>query len=360
METIEFDTDLPINAIRKLAELTGLQDTASVATSTAIYFQGERINELLRQYNRVLTEKGFGIRRGELKKKDIIDARAILKKPGESFLTPDPRVNDEERTFAKNNWWYCCVPCFTEGVIQVNDGRYIYWNMPEIKPYENRMTLILHDYIFYKDSGWQPGVSGTVDIEFPEETNDVIITIDEDEIHLYSDIYSILNLKKDLSWSNSDIKLWTENVVENAKDTEKSLREDHGTDNVQELAKLFINYMIKVNHMLFKNKPVAKRSQNKEKSKTVIVDSTNNEQSSSRKIRTIGTMSITSSSIPRLPTEKTIIRYKVASWKTRGFIRTYSNGKKVMVKPSVHHRKCLEQKQEQNVTIRFKNKGDKL
>ena len=77
-------------------------------------------------------------------------------------------------------------------------------------------------------------------------------------------------------------------------------------------------------------------------------------QTDVRKYRTVGGLCITSKDIPKMPTHKTVMRYKVASWKTRGFIRTLPNGKKVHVRESVHHRKCLQDTTTAPVTIKLK------
>lgn len=77
----------------------------------------------------------------------------------------------------------------------------------------------------------------------------------------------------------------------------------------------------------------------KEKPTTAYDQSTQDE----RKIRTIGTISITSKSVPHAPTQKSAAKYVIASWQTRGHIRHYKSGKTVYIKPSIHHRHALKQ-----------------
>ena len=315
----------------------------------------DKFNDLIRTYNRELIEQGFGIRRSALRKKDLIDMRSILDLPQEKWLAPDHYLTDEEKAFARENFWYSIIPCFTEGVLQINDARYIYWNIKELKVKEHAMTIMLHDYMFQDGSGWNPGVSGTLDLEFDSEVYDMYVHLEDNDFQCFSDIYTMLDYKEIFRGDKESIHIWEDYIIEFAKMSEAEFKE-RGTDNVREMLKLFVNYIVKVNYMLSKNKPVTKRSSSNKTVKSEIDKTVVAEPKvtiDERKVRTIGNMSIHSKDIPRLPTEQTIVKYKVASWKTRGFIRTLANGKKVPVRESVHHRKCLTDDGTKPVTIKI-------
>ncbi len=317
----------------------------------------QELNQMLRAYNRELVDQGFGIKRADLRKKDFIDIRSILTMPNNKTSAPSSILSPEEREFGKQNFWFSTVPCFTEGVLQINDCRYIYWNMTDIQPHYDNMTLILHDYIFYEDIGWQPGVVGTVKLNFIKDECYIDLQFEDDSVQLYSDIYQMISYKR-LGWTTNQIKMWESEIIKHAKDTEDDLK-IHGTDQFQELTMLFLRYISKVNYMLSLNKPKITKTHQKTvtaNTKIEIVNNDNESKTQERRVRTIGSIPITSKDIPRLPTEKTVIRYKVASWKTRGFIRKYSNGKTVHVKESIHHRKCLQEKDHTPVTIKLTSK----
>ena len=315
----------------------------------------DKFNDLIRTYNRELIDQGFGIRRSALRKKDLIDMRSILTMPPEKWLAPDSNLTTEEKAFARENFWYSVIPCFTEGVLQINDGRYIYWNIKDLRVKEHSMTIMLHDYMFQDGTGWNPGVAGTLDLDFDPEVYDMYIHLEDNDFQCFSEIYTMLDYKEIFKGDKESIRIWEDYIIEFAKMNEAEFKE-RDTDNVREMLKLFINYIVKVNYMLSKNKPVTKRSSSSKTVKSEIDKTVETEPKvtiDERKVRTIGSMPIQSKDIPRLPTEKTIVKYKVASWKTRGFIRTLANGKKVPVRESIHHRKLLSDVGAKPITIKI-------
>ena len=70
-----------------------------------------------------------------------------------------------------------------------------------------------------------------------------------------------------------------------------------------------------------------------------------------RLVRTVGTaLKITSEKPPKQPTPATVIKYKTPVWTARGGVRRLKSGKLVPFKESVRHRKCLQDKtQNQNI-----------
>lgn len=323
--------------------------------NTSLQIKSNKTDELLKEYNRHLIKIGYGMSRKDLKKKDIIDMRSILTTDESLVKAPDSTLSLEEILFGKENFWYHLIPCFTEGVLWINTCRYIYWNILELKPYENEMKIMLQDYIFYPDTLWNPGVKCNMRMILDPSIKKMRIELQND-IFLYSDIYQIIDCKSELKWSDYDLKIWEDVIIQFAVKTEKAL-EEKNTNNALELAKLFANYITKVNYMLYTNKPSTKRNK-PSGNKVVMVNASNDDnnvqKSDNRRYRTIGGLCVTSKDIPKMPTQKTVMKYKVASWKTRGFIRTLPNGKKVHVRESIHHRKCLQDTNTAPVTIKLK------
>lgn len=319
----------------------------------------ELVNQMVRTYNRELIEQGFGIKRADLKKKDFIDIRNLLPKCDDKSDMPKIELSSEEKEFGKENFWFSVIPCFTEGVLQVNDNRYIYWNMLEIKPYDDEMTLILHDYAFLSDIGWQPGIISLVKMTFRKEDHCIVLDFDENSTQLYSEIMQSLSYKK-LNWTQNQIQLWKECVIQPSIEREERLKRE-GTDRAQEMTMQFLYYISKVNYMLAMNKPKSEKQHRKTVTSDTKIEAVTDYVPSedTRRVRNIGNISVKSTAVPKLPTEKTVIRYKVAAWKTRGFIRKYKSGKVVHVKESIHHRKCLESKNQDPVTIKFKDSTKK-
>lgn len=93
------------------------------------------LTEELRQYYDKLISSGVMFKRSDLKKMNMIDLRDICtynrhyKNPDLDSCIPDvsgSRITDD---FLWNNFWYCYIPCFNEGVLQLNKARYLYWKI---------------------------------------------------------------------------------------------------------------------------------------------------------------------------------------------------------------------------------------
>lgn len=300
-------------------------------------------NDIIRQYNQKLIEIGYGLSRKELKKKDFIDLRPIFRKSDTTIEIP--RV-DKDYIKDYNDWcdltmhhsFYNSIPCFQEGVYQINRDRYIYWNIKDLNIEKQEMTVFIMDYMACP-TFWEPGVSGTVQMKMEENADSGTFSIDEENMCLFSKIYQMIPYTE-LHWNKSEIQVWESIIVKFAIKAEKKLNKAE-TNNVAELYKLFVTYTNLFNYFLAKNKPKAIRT--KQKHKTPEIQTATTAPQPKKLTRTIGIISVKSEKPPKLPTEKTLVKYKVASWKTRGFIRHLKSGKTIYIKESIHHRKCLNE-----------------
>lgn len=309
-------------------------------------FNSKYHEDLEREYYQKLIEKGYGMKRSELKKKDLIDIRPLLslnKDDTRGVPTLDRPI--DELCFLKEHQWYSVIPCFTEGVIHLNTDRYIYYKMTDMNPYEQYYTVYLQDYIAY-DSCWSVGVSGTTKIENPTKDEQAVpttngfynILVTNTDITLIPDIYRILDYEKDLHWNKKQIDDWTNLIVKFADDTTQQLI-NRNTTQFNELVKIFLILISKINYALYTNKTkTPRKTTSATKHQTAIADTI---EQPTKRIRTVGVINIKSEKPPRLPNKDTIVKYKVASWKTRGGVRRLKSGKLVPFKESIHHRHAL-------------------
>lgn len=296
------------------------------------------VKQLLAEYTQKVVQAGYGKSKQEIKSMDMINiipiceykgATEAVKKSSMPIIQP---MDDRTRKFVDENWWYCNIPCFSSGVLRVNIGKYIYWEVKSIDAENGYMSVFLHDYM-YTSGIWEPGVSGLVHCTFTEDGK---MTFTVHNQMLFPDIYTLIPYK-DLKWNKQQIAFWEEMVLAYAKDTEKALKEK-GTDNVAELAKIFFCFIRIVNAELMANKPRLNRSKGKGGRKHMA----DSKSPAKKAVRDIGRISIQSKAVPHAPTRDTVVRYKTPSWKCRGGIRKMKSGKLVPFKPCVKHRKCLE------------------
>lgn len=102
-------------------------------------------------------------------------------------------------------------------------------------------------------------------------------------------------------------------------------------------------YFARLNYILTKHKAKPVYGSGKKKAKVGYDKSGRGEQK--RKITRIidGTVRIDSVKPPHAFEGERTIKYKIAKWNRRGYVRTYKSGKKVYVKPAVCHRKALSE-----------------
>lgn len=333
-------------------------------------------HEMLKEYNFKLIDKNYAIKRSELRKKDTIDLRNILtyqnksyeNKTIEEYALPDIRFHTLPSEFLVNNYWYCLIPCFNEGVMQLNEARYIYYKILNIDTIQNKLDIQIKDYL-RMDNIWQISVHTTIHYDFnnpqfKQDMNVLFNLITNDDNHLANEIISRLftdiiinhvthdndmNFAEiyrlipydEMHWSESQINIWENLIIHYAEDSKQKIRET-GSTAEEALIKIFIYATLLSNQILSENKPKAVRNSNKTTSKRTIVTETNSKQPK-KLVRTVGNIYMSSVKPPKLPTEETVIHYKTAVWKSRGGVRHMKNGKIVPFKESIKHRKCLQQ-----------------
>lgn len=310
----------------------------------------ERLPELLKQYNDALVKRNMCFSEKELLSKNRIDVRNLCLKTEKPHEIPDMLKNsltDDETEFLKNNSFYALIPCYEEGVLQINTNRYIYFKTINLDIANDTVILYLQDYIKY-DGIYRVGISATVDNNFID--TGIINSVQ------YHDLYKKIPAKT-FNWSEVDKLIWQINTSRSQTFTEKLATK--GIDLTINLVTVFFKAITKTNYELSLHKPSRGKKENKQTNKrTIIADTTANQ--SEKLIRTVGPIMFKSEKPPRKPSEETLVHYRLASWKTRGHLRTYKNGKTVYVRESTHKRKCLqntEPKTPQTI-LRFKKGKD--
>lgn len=308
-----------------------------------------RRQELVRTYHKELVTNGYGMTRAALKKKDLIDMQVVKTARSPSDFPELPLDgSDEYRAYiGENDMFYRSIPCFTEGVIRCNMARYIYFKVLNLDLENRRITLFLQDYMTALET-WSPGVSGEVSMTICLKDQTANIYVDPEKRFLYSRIYRLLDYKKLFRNQKNDIQIWEHIVLPYAERTEEAMA-TRNTNNLMELMKIFCQYISLSNYYLLNNRPKAVRKPKQPAvTKTAKPDDAKsgqpvpeNTEPPKKLVRTVGMIAITSEKPPKAVTERTAPKYKVASWKARGFTRRTKSGKLVYVRESIRHRKQL-------------------
>lgn len=334
--------------------------------------------ELLREYNDALLCAGIAMSRAEIKTKNRIDLRGLCTyekykgKADEKNLVPDVDGKRLTSEFLYSNYWYCYIPCFSEGVLQLNTDRYVYWKVAKVDTTENAMDVFICDY--NRIGGvWQMGVSTDVHYRFwdvdkvrERYTVDTVryvtvsggVNVQLDNCREYSKIYRLLPMDS-FSWSEKEREIWNK-FIANAEADEKQNLSLKGSNSCYELSKIFTHFVMLSNQELWLNKPKAVRS-GRSTSETVRKTKVGERKDVKKIVRTVGGIKMTSPKPPRLPSADSVIHYKTAVWTARGGVRRMKNGKLVPFKESVRHRKCLQKEDDQvpQTTIRLKGTTQK-
>ena len=234
--------------------------------------------ELLREYNDALLCAGIAMSRAEIKTKNRIDLRGLCTyekykgKADEKNRVPDVDGKRLTSEFLYSNYWYCYIPCFSEGVLQLNTDRYVYWKVAKVDTTENAMDVFICDY--NRIGGvWQMGVSTDVHYRFwdvdkvrERYTVDTVryvtvsggVNVQLDNCLEYSKIYRLLPMDS-FSWSEKEREIWNK-FIANAEADEKQNLSLKGSNSCYELSKIFTHFVMLSNQELWLNKPKAVRS----------------------------------------------------------------------------------------------------
>ena len=294
----------------------------------------QREMDLINRYFKFLIEKGNMLTRKEVKEVDTIDVTALVSQDrvNSGGDLPSYHKTEDEEEYIKSHP-YCMVPPLTRGIIKVNSGRYLIFDVVDLNVDDYSYKLYLEDY--GKDKQVWAMNSSTVATLKWEEGNVQIL----DEVYApLSEIFSLMS-PLSMDFSEDDKLFFNKVIIPNVMLLDQ-MDEDDGNPHV---INNYIWCVVKTNMELGKNKLHTKRSSGNKMDKTIEVSV---EKRKKQLIRNIGEsgISIRSVDIPREANYERIIRYKVASWNTRGHERKLKSGKIVYVKPSVHHRKALRGK----------------
>lgn len=317
----------------------------------------KRINRMNKDYNNALIKNGYGISREDFKKLDCIDMRNMFDKIGykENYLGKNTGLPSIEKNGTLTEQLakliitddpFTLVPCFEKGCLQLNKNRWMYWKILELVPEgdDAHMLIKIQDYI-YANNSWIPGLYTNIKSNL-KVTDDIKIT----EYNTFAEIYEYIDYST-FHWSEDDMYLWNRYTIKHANNV---LREDiqRGMKPGESQAGILMTYyvicIVCVNNMLAKSK-LSRGKQVKTTCETVNRKTRTEytpQNAPKRLIRTIGyegdEISITSEKTPRLPSEEYVRHYSVASWKVRGTVRHYANGKTVYIKEQVRHRHALK------------------
>jgi hypothetical protein len=315
-------------------------------------------DSLNNEYNKKLIEKGYCFSRDELKSKNRIDVRKLADLTDtEPTHVPSFSASPTREEFISQTGWLSCIPCFNEAVFRVNTFRYIYYRVENIDSEHKNYKVFLHDYL-YSHGEYTCGAFGRACIQFSDNMHKTAVS--SADVMLFSEIYRLLS-QEELGWGNMQMDIWNTLTVQYADEVQQQLKTQHNTNQFQELVKIFVAVTTIVNEQLYLHKPSRpiRKSNALSKDKINTTNAANSSQPE-KVVRNIGIISITSAKPPKMPTERSIVRYNVAEWETRGHIRTMKSGKQIYIQPHINHRHALEDKDIEKKTpqqiIKFVNK----
>ena len=347
--------------------------------------QHAKISTLLREYNQKLIDIGYGMKRSTLKQKNLIDTRSLCSDldtvPSHnvppSMMGTDGNIRtivesiDFRNYFTKDAQFFAYIPCFEEGVIQANKDRYIYFKIKELDATSPKKSMVIYLQDFFMQGDdiniWQAGISGDLCIEESGDgnINDIFLTekdrsgkkipikTNTKNVMLFPDIYHLIH-QKTLGWSDMDMALWENVMIPASKRKLHKIIYTAKSDSFEHLCMIFMYNIPVINYELYCYKPKAIRSKSTGHTKGIAVP----DAKPKRITRMIGPISMKSPKPPKLATEESIRRYKVASWHCRGGMRKLKSGKVVPFKPSIHHRKCLKDNPSDPMTQKLSFKSE--
>ena len=340
-----------------------------------------RLDRMNREFNKVLTEQGYALSREDFKKLDCIDMRNVFNEIGymTSYLGKDtglPNIHNHKSLNPKlaklmiTDDPFVIVPCFEKGCIQLNRNRWLYWEITEliVDGDEPHVTIKLQDYIDGSMQGsrsWTPGLY-TIITSSLKTTDDINII----EYNTFKTLYESMDYSQ-FHWSEDDMYIWNRYTIKHATtilEEDVARNKKPGEAQAEILMAYYVVCVTAINSMLANSKvsrgkkPKTAASASNRKVKTEYTP----KDAPKRLVRTIGyegnEIAITSEKTPRLPSEEYVRHYSVASWKVRGTVRHYTNGKTVYIKEHVRHRHALKDTESEvtPTTIRVSRNADIL
>lgn len=345
-----------------------------------VRLQEQEINRLIDMhtdmhdaYQEAMIQNGLALSAENLLHQDRIDLTFLADETAQWAMPEIPSVYLKQMKAAMpekpEEQFYCYLPCFQSGVLKVNIGRLMYFEITDLNLDEQTAKINVTDYILDNDQKCQIGRSVILAIstrqvspnlpqkELPAEyliegfTPNAPGILNQYRIlesSSFADLYTILPPKA-LKWTRPMVKFWEAVTLQNAVDQDEKFRRC-GIDPADQLARYFIQGICLSNYFLTKHRPVLLDKQQKPQDESVNTTKSKSTPTLApidpnqpiKHIRKVGVIQFISNKPPRKPNQKTARQYHVAVWTVRGHVRKYANGKTVYIKPTVKHRKALQ------------------
>ena len=319
---------------------------------------------MFEQYNNELQKRGLVLTEKQVKALDTIDMRGLAGQTKSPNQVPEVNLPSgmaqqvQDFVADENLSFYRMLPCFSKGAFRINTDRYIYFEVQKLDLEHKTYDVLVRDYALipktggYQEPVWQGGIYGLVTIVYENTKDNYEVRAPEDSCILFSKIYQQIS-PKELGWDKMRKDIWRKIALSNAWSAEKLLKKSN-TNNIIQLARLFMYYVMLSNFILDSNKPKIAPGQrakqehnksisNKSKSRQNKTSEANTQLEIPEKlVRNVGMIRIISTRTPRTFSSKSIRNYRVPTWTARGHTRTYKSGKTVYIKPATCHRKALK------------------
>lgn len=321
------------------------------------YFNEDELRvEALKLFSRSLVEKGYGMKRPDLLKKNIIDFRGLIPdwmlEDYPTYVPPLPLDQDQEfKTYLMtHDLFYTMMPCFDECVYRLNTARYAHLKIISVDSIEREFEIWVMDYMRV-DGAWSPGESGKVRFKIGssyEENMELFSS--SDGIVLYPQIYR-MSSAEEAGMNAGQKEVWDKLAIPFAEKVASNLLEaDKSMNGVMLLGQTVCAYSSLLNYFLSLNKPAAAKGNRPKKKPDTARHKEGNEameadqKPRTRILRSVGPINVQSVKRPREVTARSAAKYTIAAWGVRGHLRRCKSGKTVWIKPTVHRRKSLQDK----------------
>ena len=354
---------------------------------------------LIRDYQKKLEEKGICLSKNELLSKNIIDAKDVFEKEIEQLaMIAKDRVSKkaifpsvigpctDEFFDLVNDYFasapedpFSIIPCFEEGVVKVNTAAWLYYKIMDLDIEDNNIVTVDILIQVYSQDVYSAGYRFMRQFEFELKDNGKFgFNINTNVNKHFGAI--LTELQNEMGWTSEQKKFWTENVVNVYNDHEEKYEnymrsvvgdkmaiQPGATYYDLDYTGLFLFVIRYVNAKLEEYKVSHAKKYVSKTSKSLVNDTPIIKAAEKRRLRTISTgaheINIISESAPKKPNEKYIKHYSVATWQQRGFVRHLKSGKTTYIKPQTKHRHALMDKNvilpEVPTTIKIKEVKEK-
>lgn len=243
---------------------------------------------------------------------------------------------------------FAFYPPFKKGVFRTSKDLDIFYEMLDSPEHIFRYHIMPASRIRYKNRNFYQYIMNLVIEMEPPDDFDGAAKCTQLEKQLATDIYKDIDIQT-CKWNqgDKDIFLRMLNI------TQKS--------NADNIFHIFLTHVMTANAILSKQKPISDNDQNsrhKHRSQNTVKiylpteDTAPNIIHKSMELHIRAKESVTTPE--DMQKQDRLIHYQTPTWQVRGHVRHYKNGKTVYVKPSVHHRKKLDDNTDiKNKTIIF-------